>query len=87
MWPWKNSSRWNGVGDHQPSAVAVLIRPQSVTMHRVDSDAEDRRANAFFFHLRVRAQIRVSWCQKLDGMKLSILSAKNPRGAKSVLKN
>lgn len=34
-----------------------------------------------------RAQIRVSWCQKLDGMKLSILSAKNPRGAKSVLKN
>lgn len=33
------------------------------------------------------AQIRVSWCQKLDGMKLSILSAKKPRGAKSVLKN
>ena len=32
-------------------------------------------------------QTRVSWCQKPDGMRLSILSAKKPNGAKRVLKN
>lgn len=53
----------------------------------MDGDAGDRRANAVGASAGFWAQIRVSWCQKLDGMKLSILSAKNPRGAKSVLKN